>query len=65
MEMAKRLSYVVNVRKGYVTHQGTTDSCIEYVRTVCWQGFAKQSDFIIAESATTRDDTLRRYGWAK
>jgi len=52
--------YVVNKRKGFVTHQSKDfRSCEDYVNNVAWQGFGSWEDFEIAENATERDDILR------
>jgi hypothetical protein len=53
-----KMSYVIDIRKGYVTHEGNEDSCRQYVRnaTDLFGG-----EFIIVQGAKEREATLRKY----
>ena len=55
---SKMMHYVIDTRKGYVTHEGNEQSCRQYVSnaTSLFGG-----TFVIVKGAKEREATLRKY----
>jgi hypothetical protein len=54
-----KLWYVIDKNKKYVTHQGDESSCHEYIRTVGYLYGLPSTNYVLADSAKSRDVTLR------
>lgn len=50
--------YVVDVKKGFVAHQGNETSCWQYIDT-CLNFWGKDSVYLVAQGAKERDWVLK------
>lgn len=51
-------SYVIHLKKGFVEHEGTKQSCTDYVRNA--QSLFNAGPFVVVEGAANREATLRQ-----
>ena len=58
-------SYVIDKNKGWVAHEGTHESCEQWVRHTEWGGFGSSTDYVIADGAKSRDAAIRSLRGAK